>query len=235
MGARCAGVERVVYPSWGLPGQQGAAGRRPFWARNDSTCRVWPSECVGERMFKHWRKVLTLGYPLAALCWTLPAGYFPFKETLDPVIAKPFVFLNLWQAWDMFGPQPLREDLWVEVTIVDRAGQKRQQAVSHMPAMPYLERYQRERWRKFFNEHLRLDAKSFLWAPYVEYVRREEARRGVTAETIELSRWWRPSVVPVAPELRADQRSEAWGHFTFHTWKEGGGAAQAVASPVTAP
>ena len=186
-------------------------------------------------MFKHWRKVLTLGYPLAVLCWTLPAGYFPFKATLDPLIAKPFFFLNIWQAWDMFGPQPLQDDLWVQVTIADRAGQKREVAVSNMLAMSYFERYRRERWRKFFNEHLRLDARSFLWAPYAEYVRRDAARRGEMVETIELTRWWRSAVVPVAPALRADQRSDAWNHFTFHTWKAEAGVARPVEPPPATP
>lgn len=173
-------------------------------------------------MFKHWRKVLTLGYPLAVLCWTLPSGFFPFKATLDPIVSKPLFFLNLWQAWNMFGPEPLWDDLWVQVTVTDATGQKHERAVSRMIELPYLERYRKERWRKFFNEHLRMDAKSFLWQPYVDHVRREELRRGVVPETIELTRWWRPAIVPVAPGLRADQRTEGWNRVTFHTWKNPG-------------
>lgn len=175
-------------------------------------------------MIKHWRKVLVISYPLAVLCWTLPAGYFPFKATLDQFIAKPFLMLNLWQAWDMFAPTPRSDDIWVQATITDRQGQKQDIPLTDMRTMPYAERWQKERWRKYFNDHLRTDARTDLWEPYTRYLSNDLAKRAVTVDSIQLTRWWRPAINPVSPELRANRRIGGWNHFTFYTWTQRDGA-----------
>jgi hypothetical protein len=172
-------------------------------------------------MFKHWRKILTLGYPLAVLCWTLPAGYFPFKENLDRIIAHPFLTLNLWQAWDMFAPDPRSEDIWVGVTVTEHSGQKHEIVLTDMLKMTYFERWQKERWRKYFNDHLRTDAKQNLWAPYAAYALRTLRQQGLNPAKLELTRWWRTAIHPTNPELRADRRVGGWNHYTFYTWNDG--------------
>ncbi len=148
-------------------------------------------------------------------------GYFPFKQHLDQVIAKPFFLFNLWQAWDMFAPTPRSDDIWVSVTAADHTGQKREMVLTHMIKMPYLERWQKERWRKYFNDHLRTDAKRNLWAPYAQYTLRELRHQGFDPATIELTRWWRPAKYPLSPELRADRRKDEWNHYKFYTWTNG--------------
>jgi hypothetical protein len=170
------------------------------------------------RAFRHWQTFLVVAYTVAAFTWTIPASLFPPKTTIDGMVAGPFLLLGLWQAWDMFSPDPRATDICVEMRCTDRDGTVDRRMLTDMVAMGYLERWQKDRWRKYFNDHLRLDDEQRLWQPFTEYAVRRLREEGHDPEKIELVRWWRPCEPAVRPEWRADVRQTPWNSYMFHRW-----------------
>jgi hypothetical protein len=119
----------------------------------------------------------------------------------------------------MFSPDPRRDDIRVEVRFVNRDGTSHRLMLTAMHAMGYGERVQKERWRKFYNDHLRLDEENRLWQPFVEFMVRALRQEGQDPTLVELVRWWRPAEPRVSPALRPGVRSAAWGSYTFHRWR----------------
>lgn len=167
---------------------------------------------------RRWPTILVVAYALAAFSWTIPDGLFPPKPAIDRLSAGPFLLLGLWQAWDMFSPDPRTADICVEMRCTNRDGTNDRRMLSDMIAMGFLERWQKDRWRKYFNDHLRLDAERRLWQPFAEYAVRRLREEGENPVTIELVRWWRPCDPAVTPQLRADVRPSPWQSHVFHRW-----------------
>lgn len=175
-------------------------------------------EASTPRLGGRWQTPLVVIYAVSALSWSMPAGLFPGKQIIDRIAAAPFMALGLWQAWDMFSPDPRTEDICVEIVSTDRNGGRERRMLTDMVAMGYPQRWQKDRWRKYFNDHLRLDAESVLWQPFAEYAVRRLRDEGHEPVMIELVRWWRPVESPMHPGLRADVRVAAWQRYRFHGW-----------------
>jgi hypothetical protein len=148
----------------------------------------------------------------------MPASLFPPKPVIDRVAGSPLLVLGLWQSWDMFSPDPRTADICVEMRCTNRDGSSDRRMLTDMVAMGYYERWQKDRWRKYFNDHLRLDDERSLWQPFAEYAARRLREEGDDPATIELVRWWRPCDPNIRPELRADVRRTPWQSNVFHRW-----------------
>jgi len=183
-----------------------------------STYPVRGPASLARRIREHWQTILVIGYTLAAFSWTMPAVLFPSKSVIDGVSRGPFLLLGLWQAWDMFSPDPRTDDVCVEMRYTDRDGTVDRRMLTDMVAMGYVERWQKDRWRKYFNDHLRLDDERQLWQPFAEYAVRRLRLEGYDPMSIELVRWWRSCEPAVGPELRADVRRTPWNSYVFHRW-----------------
>lgn len=170
------------------------------------------------RVINHWQTILVAVYALAAFSWTMPTGSFPTKSSIDRVSWPVMRLLGLWQAWDMFSPDPRRDDIRVEVRFVNRDGSSHRLMLTAMNAMGYGERLQKERWRKFFNDHLRLDEERRLWQPFAEFMVRSLRQEGQDPASIELIRWWRSAEPWVDPAFRPEVRAASWNSYTFHRW-----------------
>ena len=169
-------------------------------------------------MLQRWPTILVAGYSLAAFSWTMPGSLFPPKPIIDQVTGGPLLLLGLWQAWDMFSPDPRTTDICVEMRCTNRDGTSDRRMLSDMVAMGFYERWQKDRWRKYFNDHLRLDDERVLWQPFAEYAVRRLREEGDDPAVIELVRWWRPCDPGIRPELRADVRLTPWQSYVFHRW-----------------
>lgn len=167
---------------------------------------------------KDWRVWIVTGYTVAALSWSMPEGRFPFKTQVNSVVTRGMFFLSLVQRWDMFAPDPRNEDIFIEVFYKNRDGSEHRIPLSRMPLLGYVERMQRERWRKYFNDHAQFEHNKELWRPLVEFVARRLRDEGQDPANIKLIRWWRPASYPVHPNLRADLRVDPWLNLTFYNW-----------------
>ena len=167
---------------------------------------------------RHWPTLVVLAYTLAAFSWSMPADRFSLKDSIFKITEKPMFFLGLWQAWDMFAPNPRKEDIWTELRYRNRDGSEHKWNLSQMIEMPYGERWQRERWRKYFNDHLRTDDEIKLWRPFTEYALRHLRSEGQDPVEMDLFRLWRIAQIPVSPELRADVLTAPWNSYLFFHW-----------------
>ena len=166
----------------------------------------------------HWQSVLVCVYIFAIFSWTMPADNFPGKSTVDSVFRGPLLYFGLWQGWDMFAPNPRAEDIVVDVAFTNRDGSSHTWNLTQMNEMGFFDRWQRERWRKYFNDHLRLDSERNLWQPFADYAVRYLRTQGQDPVKMEFTRWWRPTVRPVSPDLRADRNKSPWNRYTFYRW-----------------
>lgn len=168
------------------------------------------------RLFQSsWRPLIVLLYGLGAFSFSAPEEFFPPKPIFVALTSRALVTLNLWQYWDMFAPDPRSEDVKVGVAYEAQSGQRTEFYLTDMVSMPYGERWQKERWRKYFNDHLRVDQEKHLWLPYAKFASRELRRQGVDPKNISLVRHWRPTSYPLTPQSRAGQNSAPWLTYKF--------------------
>ena len=179
---------------------------------------VTPPAALLQGVLRRWPTILVVGYALAAFSWSMPASLLPPKPAIDQMTAGPLLLLGLWQSWDMFSPDPRTIDICVELRCTNRDGTSDRRMLSDMVAMGSYERWQKDRWRKYFNDHLRLDDEHALWQPFAEYAARRLREEGHDPAAIELVRWWRPCDPAVRPDLRADVRQTPWQSYVFHRW-----------------
>lgn len=169
-------------------------------------------------LVRHWQTILVAAYALAAFSWTMPVWVFPPKRILDPATAPVMRAFGLWQSWEMFAPDPRREDIRVEVLFANHDGGGHGIMLTAMESMGYGERFQRERWRKFFNDHLRLDDERRLWQPFAAFMVRSLRQEGQDPAALELVRWWRAADPQFGPDVRPAVRRAPWSSHVFHRW-----------------
>jgi hypothetical protein len=167
----------------------------------------------------HWPTFLIITYIFAAFSWSMPADKFPRKDSIVKYTEKPLFFFGLWQDWNMFAPNPRNEDIWMDLHFLNRDGTLHTWALTDMVKMPFIERWRQERWRKYFNDHLRLDDEKRLWQPFADYSLTVLRQRGYDPVTIDFVRHWRPTQIPVRPDLRADVRKDPWKQHLFFHWQ----------------
>jgi len=159
------------------------------------------------------------GYVIAVCASSLPGDFLPIKAPINALTARILVAANLWQSWDMFAPSPRSDDIKFSYIYQLADGTRTEVSVTDMVSMPYFERWQKERWRKFFNDHLRTDAEAYLWSPYVNYVVKDLRSKSIEPVQIELVRYWRAAETPINPSLRASKRSTPWMKYMFYRWR----------------
>ena len=174
---------------------------------------------------------------LCVVIWTLPVRNELTKPNVRPIGTDWLLAMNLrhvrtqpwvkaylfgtgtWQYWDMFAPTPRSDDVKVEVVYLTGDGERHSVFLTDMRSMGYFERWQKERWRKYFNDNLRTDAQRYLWEPFAVFFARELTSGGITPVQIELIRHWRSAEKPFGPHLRGSIKSSPWNKYTFYVWR----------------
>jgi hypothetical protein len=172
-----------------------------------------------QKILRRWRVYIVVIYSLAAFSFAMPSEDFPLKPIIAGLTSRVLVTLNLWQYWDMFAPTPRADDFKVEVVYLTGDGGRHSVFLTDMRSMGYFERWQKERWRKYFNDNLRTDAQRYLWEPFAVFFARELASGGITPVQIELIRHWRSADKPFGPHLKASIKSSPWNKYTFYVWR----------------
>lgn len=89
------------------------------------------------------------------------AGWHSDGRYISPV--TDFMLLTgLWQSWNMFAPNPVRDDYFFEAELQLVDGETEVHSLKRLYEMPLLSRYGNERYRKFF-EKMRPESGSWLW------------------------------------------------------------------------
>jgi len=133
-----------------------------------------------------WLRALTKGLLAFHICaiisWTMPEPSeqvvkreIPAQALDYPMIANQEFFKNglfrqyiitlgFWQSWDMFAPNPSNRDVWGSAVIEYKDGSEKQVNFPRVKTYGYLEKYEKERFRKYF-ERANLDRWSYLREP----------------------------------------------------------------------
>ncbi|HEX7861336.1 MAG TPA: hypothetical protein VF773_13470 [Verrucomicrobiae bacterium] len=125
--------------------------------------------------------------------WGMPASRFRAYMT-DP-INEYVIKTGLWHSWDMFSPDPISMIYRVHAQIHYRDGNMDFWEFPRMEKLGYLERSQKERWRKY-RERIRQDAYGVAWDDAARYVARLHNNPTNPPKQIVLVREW-DSIPPI--------------------------------------
>lgn len=153
-----------------------------------------------------------LFHVVAITCWCIPVNsalVASFKQFIGPYM----LWSGLFQGWDMFAPAPPNVNAYIEAAVIYKDGHTRIWKFPRMEQLGIVERYYRERYRKF-EENLRQDSNSALWPDVARHVARLNNNDASDPPAIViLVRYW--SEIP-APTTNAIYRpGELRGHIFF--------------------
>ena len=141
----------------------------------------------------------------------MPAG--PMREQIDGWWA-PATEIGLVQDWAVFSPNPRSQSLDVRAEVELATGEI---VVWDVPEFdPFVGAFRQYRWKKW-QERVRLDSRRDLWAPTVDWLRREY---GDEAVRITLIRRWIDHG-PLTDDSWVDRPASGWNEFRFCTWPAG--------------
>ena len=155
-------------------------------------------------------------HTVAFAIWTAPIE-LPGSAEIKRIIKPYLLFTGLFQAWDMFAPDPTRLNGHLEATIIFKNGDRQLWSEPRLPQLGYFERYQKERYRKFMEEHLWLDAQSDLWPDAARHLARmfhHDAQNPPVV--VELTRHW-TMILP--PGEHGEFRSEDPSEYTYFSYE----------------
>ena len=146
----------------------------------------------------------------AIVVWSMPLDS-PLTQALRGHIRAYVVWIGLFQKWDMFAPDPSKLNNYVSAVITHADGQVSVWNFPRMQDLGFVDKYFKERYRKFANDNLRLDMFAPLWPDAARYVARMGNRSASPPLIVELVRHWSP-VPPPDSASRAGQ----WSQYTFY-------------------
>lgn len=162
-----------------------------------------------------------IAYHLVAIwVWCLPKD-FALRAPLLKWTAPYIVRSGLWQHWTMFSPNPRTENIRVGAEITYANGSVQSYEFPQMDRLGYMERYRRERFRKWANDNLRLDDHSRLWPPAARWVARLHSGGPQPVSRVRLVRRWSAQRPPAARGWngRIEAQERTIQEYFFHQQK----------------
>lgn len=143
---------------------------------------------------------------------------FPLNTMFIPAIknaVRPYMlWTGLFQAWDMFAPEPRRTNIRMAAEVTFRDGATRLWRFPEMNQLGYFARYAKERYRKYSNDNLRLDENALLWPDAARQIARiNNTNPNNPPVAVRLVRSWADVPGPDAPP-----DSERWYSFVFYRY-----------------
>ena len=140
----------------------------------------------------------------------MPAS--PTRDRVDGVWA-PATEIGLVQDWAVFSPNPRGQSLDVRAEVELDSGEV---VVWDVPEFdPVIGAFRQYRWKKW-QERVRLDARTDLWAPTIDWLRRGYP----DAVRVTLIRRWIDHESLDEFGI-VDSPSDGWNEFRFCTWPDG--------------
>lgn len=147
--------------------------------------------------------------------WSFPTE-MKYKAPIDHFFESYMYFTGLWQGWDMFAPNPRSTLLRMDASVYFQDGSRKIWEFPQMEKLSLFERFQKERFRKWAHDNVRLDNSSGLWKPTGEYIARQFKDPLNPVTRVELSRYWYE--LKIQDEGRKIASNE-WQHFMFYKYE----------------
>lgn len=162
---------------------------------------------------------LTNGFILfhlaAFACWSNPLNK-EFRNPFVEWIAPYMEWTGLWQSWAMFAPDPMRVNAHLEALIIFRDGSQAIWSFPRTQKQGYLERYLKERYRKWSSDYVRVDAYGSLWPDTARFIARLHRKPENPPVEVRLIRRW--MIIP--PPLPGNRQvlPKEYRHDQSHTF-----------------
>jgi len=158
--------------------------------------------------------IFILLHLIAMLCWALPLNSL-LVQVLKEQVAPYMLWSGLFQAWDMFAPNPRMANVSVEAEVTFSDGQQRIWPFPRMEQLGLVDRYCKERYRKWANDHLRMDANAGLWPDAARYIARLHTQPGNPPVTVRLVRSWADIPPPTDSTAPLPAHTNRFVFFTY--------------------
>jgi hypothetical protein len=156
-------------------------------------------------------------YFVAVISWSMPSPS-PLKTRIDSTSQFVFTFFGLWQRWNMFAPLPRDQDRYISARFNYGNGSFRVLELSNMSKMSFAERWQKERWRKYFNDKIFSADSSAEWPLLARWLARNDQELGAKPVSIEFFRHWRPTLPLASPASRPELSKTTWQFEKFYSY-----------------
>lgn len=151
------------------------------------------------------------------------------KSPVDRAVRAAFGWYmfptGLWQAWNMFAPNPGMSNVYLEAEVTLRDGTRATWKFPRMDELGYFERYRVERYRKWGNERVWAGANPdpVIAADAARFAARQVERPDNPATKVELVRYRAQIPSPKRGGLIPhDQPVREWDRRVFFTLEPGG-------------
>jgi hypothetical protein len=101
--------------------------------------------------------VFVLFHILAIACWSVPLES-PLLTKCRNLVGPYMLWSGLFQRWDMFAPDPLKVNSYVEARVTFGDGHSVTWSFPRMDQLGLVDRYFQERYRKYATEYLAANA-----------------------------------------------------------------------------
>jgi len=116
----------------------------------------------------------------------------------------------------MFAPDPTTLNTYIEAEVTFRDGSMRVWSFPRMNELSYVDRYFKERYRKYSTEYLRVDSHSALWPDAARYIARANRNPSNPPVSVRLIRSW-SEIQPPGPG--GEYRYTAWKSYPYYTYQ----------------
>jgi hypothetical protein len=111
-----------------------------------------------------------LSHLIAITCWSVPLSS-PLIIAVRTLVRPYMLWSGLFQSWDTFAPAPKSVNAYVKGVVITRDLHVRVWIFPRMEQLGFLERYYKERYRKFA-ENLPEEKNSALWPDVARHLAR---------------------------------------------------------------
>jgi hypothetical protein len=121
---------------------------------------------------------------LAIACWCMPIDT-PLVPLCRNLIRPYFLWSGLFQSWDMFAPIPKAANTYVEAVVIYDDGSRKTWTLPRPQQLGLIERYFRERYRKFA-DNLQVEENEALLPDAARYIARLNSTSAKPVKTVIL-------------------------------------------------
>jgi hypothetical protein len=181
----------------------------------------------------------------AVVCWSFTST--ESSSRIDRAVRAGLGFYmlptGLWQAWNMFAPNPAMSNVYLEAEVTLADGIRAVWKFPRMSELGYFERYRKERYRKWATERVWSAGRGepLVVEGAARYAARQVERPGNPARLVELVRYRAQVPSPKRWDIRPHaERPQSWDRLVFYTCRldasgDGGPTTAAATQPAGAP
>jgi hypothetical protein len=151
----------------------------------------------------------------AIVSWCVPIDS-PLISACRNVVRPYLVWSGLFQKWDMFAPDPSKLNCYVGAQIVRRDGQSELWMFPRMENLGVVDKYFKERYRRFANDSIRRDLNAPAWPDTARYIARLNNSEANPPVAVNLVRYW--SEVP-PPTPTGAYAPGPWQQYVFFRYQ----------------